>query len=118
MTIHEASEKYSIPMKLLKEYESWGLCGEVKKVMGMWQYDDTDLERLSMIMTLHDIGFTKEEIECYMHLLLEQDDAKTECLKMLEQKRNNTLDEIHFKEKQLDRMDYLRHEMRKVDRIK
>ena len=118
MTINEASEKYSIPIKILKEYESWGLCGEVKKVMGMWQYDDTDLERLSMIMTLHDIGFSKEEIECYMRLLLEQDDAKTECLKMLEKKRNNTLDEIHYKEKQLDRMDYLRHEMRKADRIK
>ena len=33
MTMNEASEKYSIPIKLLKEYESWGLRGEVKKVM-------------------------------------------------------------------------------------
>lgn len=34
MTIYEASEKYSISLEVLKEYESWGLCGEVKKVMG------------------------------------------------------------------------------------
>ena len=56
MTIQEASEAYQIPMHILREYESWGLCGAVKKVMGQWQYDDTDLERLSTIMTLHDIA--------------------------------------------------------------
>ena len=37
MTIQEASEHYQIPMKILREYESWGLCGAVKKVMGAWQ---------------------------------------------------------------------------------
>ena len=58
MTIEEASRQYHIPMKILREYESWGLCGAVKKVMGAWQYDDTDIERLSTILTLHDIGFT------------------------------------------------------------
>ncbi len=31
MTTQEASEHYNIPIKILKEYESWGLCGEVKK---------------------------------------------------------------------------------------
>ena len=34
MTIDEASRRYNIPLGILKEYESWGLCGEVKKVMG------------------------------------------------------------------------------------
>ena len=52
MTINEASERYRIPIEVLREYESWGLCGEVKRVMGAWQYDSRDLERLSMIMTL------------------------------------------------------------------
>ena len=60
MTINEASERYKIPVKILREYESWGLCGEVKKVMGSWHYDENDLERLSTIMTLHDIGFIPE----------------------------------------------------------
>ena len=63
MTIEEASKKYNIPIKILKEYESWGLFQEVKKVMGSWQYDETDLERLSLIMTLHDLDFTVEEVE-------------------------------------------------------
>lgn len=112
MTIDEASRRYQIPMEILREYEAWGLCGAVKNVMGTWQYDDSDLENLSMIMTLHDIGFDTEEIETYMRLFLEQTDSGKERLRMLNEKRNRTLDEIHFREKQLDRMDYLRYRIR------
>lgn len=113
MTIQEASEHYQIPMNILREYESWGLCGAVKKVMGAWQYDDTDLERLSTVMTLHDIGFSTEEVETYMRLLLEGARSCPQRLEMLERKRSAALDEIHFKERQLQRLDYLRHEIRK-----
>jgi DNA-binding transcriptional MerR regulator len=80
MTIEEASKKYNIPIKILKEYESWGLFQEVKKVMGSWQYDETDLERLSLIMTLHDLDFTVEEVEKYMKLSLEKNEG--ECLNL------------------------------------
>ena len=113
MTQQEASEHYNIPVSILQDYESWGLCGAVKKVMGTWQYDDEDLERLSTIMTLHDIGFTAEEVETYMRLLLEQPDSDRQRLRMMEEKRKATLDEIHFRERQLQRLDYLRHEIQK-----
>ena len=112
MTIEEASRQYHIPMKILREYESWGLCGAVKKVMGSWQYDDTDLERLSLIMTLHDIGFKPAEVEHYMNLVLEGKQKDAERLKMLDKIREKALDEIHFREKQLSRLDYLRYEIR------
>ena len=113
MTIYEASEQYKIPFGVLRKYESWGLCGAVKKVMGAWQYDDEDLERLSMILTLHNIGFTGAEVETYMRLLLEQGNTDRDRLRMLDEKRKATLDDIHFREKQLERLDYLRHELRK-----
>ena len=113
MTIDEASERYNIPLEILHEYERWGLCGAVKKVMGSWQYDDTDLERLSLIMTLHEIGFEISEIETYMKLLLENESSKDQRLQMLELKRQNLLDEIHFREKQLTHLDYLRYSIRK-----
>ena len=118
MTIKEASEKYNIPVKIVREYESWGLCGEVKKVMGSWHYDDSDIERLSMIMTLHDVGFTNDEIEKYMKLLVQGKVTEEERLKMLNDKRYGTLDEIHFKEKQLDRLDYLRFEIQRENQKK
>ena len=94
MTKQEASERYNIPIWLLDEYESWGLCQEVKKVMRSWQYDDSNLERLSMIMTLHDVGFTGSEIETYMRLLLEGDHTKEQRIQMLTRKRDHALDEV------------------------
>ena len=113
MTIQEASERYHIPMHILRAYESWGLCGAAKKVMGRRQYDDTDFERLSTILTLHDIGFTSQEVETYMRLLLEQEGTDRARLRMLDEKCRAALDDIHFREKQLERLDYLRHELRK-----
>lgn len=113
MTIHEASERYCIPISILREYESWGLCDTVKTVMGVWQYDEEDIERLSMIMTLHDIGFEHDEIAHYMRLLLQGDSTQTERMRILKQQRDKTLDKIHFQERRLDRLDYLRHQIRK-----
>lgn len=113
MTMKEASERYKIPIKILKEYEKWELCGAVKKVMGAWQYDDQDIERLGMIMTLHDMGFNSSEVETYMRLSLEGDHTEPERIAMLSRRRGKTLDEIHFKEKQIANMDYLRYEMQK-----
>ena len=118
MTVQEASERYNIPIKILNEYESWGLCDAVRKVMGAWQYDEEDIQRLSRIMTLHDIGFEKEEVETYMKLLLVGESTQQERMRMLNEKRNGTLDEIHFKEKQLDRLDYLRFEIKKASENK
>lgn len=82
--------------------------------MGNWQYDNADLERLSTIMPLHDIGFTVEEVEAYMRLLLEGDHTAAQWLRILLEKRSAALEEIHSKECQLQRLDYLRHEIRKT----
>ena len=113
MTIKEASERYCIPIKILEEYESMELCGTVKRVMGAWQYDDQDIERLSMIMTLHDIGFSKEDIDEYMQLMLSGKNDE-ECIAMLNKRRKLMLDKIHVMEKQIDNIDYLRHEIQRA----
>lgn len=113
MTIQEASEKYNIPIKILREYETWGLWGEVKKEAESWHYDDSDIERLSIVMTLRGAGFTGDDIKKYMSLLSLGRQSEKELLKMLRDRRCATLDEIHFKEKQLDRLDYLRFEIQK-----
>lgn len=113
MTKQEASERYGIPEKILDEYESWGLCTAGKKVMGAWQYDESDMERLRLILTLCDIGFQPPEVEHYMRLALEGSSTDAQRLLMLGEKRRDMLDEIHFREKQLDSLDYLRYEIQK-----
>lgn len=105
MTKQEASQRYNIPLWLLDEYESWGLCQE-------GQYGDGDLERLSMMITLHDVGFTDREVEAYMRLLLEGDHTALQRMQMLNRRRDHALDEIHFREAQLARLDYLRHNIK------
>ena len=65
-----------------------------------------------MIMTLHEIGFHNNDVEVYMRLMLEGESTEKERLRMLNEKRSSTLDEIHFRERQLDRLDYLRFKMK------
>lgn len=77
--------------------------------MGSWQYDETDFEGLSLIMMLYGLDFTVEEIKKYMKLSLGKNER--EWLKLLNKKRKGILDEVHLKEKQLSRIDYLRYEM-------
>ncbi len=109
----DVSRQYQIPIEILKEYESWGLCDVVKIVMGEWQYDDQDLERLSTIMALHDLDFSHDEIETYMRLLLEDAHGEEKCMKLLTAKRQKKLADIHLQEKKLQRIDYLRHVIKK-----
>ena len=67
-------------------------------------------------ITLHDIGFTSEEAEIYMRLLLEQPDSHQRRLQMMEEKQNEILDEMHIQERKLQKLDYLRHELQKNKR--
>ena len=56
--------------------------------MGSWQYDETDFERLSLIMMLYGLDFTVEEIKKYMKLSLEKNER--ECLKLLNKKEKES----------------------------
>ena len=110
MTIDEVSERYQIPAEILREYEGWGLCGADSV---SWQCGKQDLERLSLIMTLHDIGFCKDEVEEYMRLVLEGESTRDRRLRILDDRRGAALDDIHRREQKLEQLDYLRFRMQK-----
>lgn len=110
MTIDETSERYQIPAEILREYEGWGLCGADS---ASWQCEKQDLERLSLIMVLHDVGFRKDEVEEYMRLVLEGETTRERRMRMLEERRVEALDEIHRREQKLEQLDYLRFRMQK-----
>lgn len=113
MTIEEVSEHYNMPMEVLKMYERWNLCGEVKKVIQAWKYDDTDLERLGLIMSLHNLGFSNEEIEKYMCFELKGDETKRERVELIKKKRTELLDGIHENENRVRELDFMKYELEK-----
>ena len=105
MTLAEAAGRYSIPPDILQEYLSLGFApgGTV---------DDADLERLGTLIALHDLGLTAEEAGKYLRLT-EAGGCCSECLRILDRRRAECLDDIHRCESQLSRLDYLRHELRR-----
>lgn len=112
MTEDEVCHKYNIPLKIIDEYCRWDCDCCTGCAHSDGQYTEADLERLSTIVTLYDVGFSKEEIERYMNLLIQGESTGAERLKMLSKKRSDSLDEIHCKEKQLSCLDYLRHKIK------
>ena len=112
LTIKEAGKRYNIPAKILKAYKSWGFCGESEHG-GDIQCGDADIERLSLIMPLYDIGFSEREAEIYVRLTLEGAGSDVSRLKMLEKKRAESLEDIHMRELRLARLDHLRRELQK-----
>ncbi|MFD1418668.1 MerR family transcriptional regulator [Companilactobacillus keshanensis] len=112
MNKQEVNKKYGIPISMLLEYEKWQLCDSVKVIMGDWKYDEQDIDRLSMIMTLHDIGFDNETIRNYMRILVAEDNSANSMLLVIIQKqRNDKLSKIHLLENQLEKLDNLRGEI-------
>ena len=57
--------------------------------------------------------YEPEEVEEYMRLALEGDKSRDERLRLLDKRRGAALDEIHLKERKLERLDYLRYMMQK-----
>ena len=113
MTKEEIQERYGIPKTVLDEYHKMGLCHSVQDVMEAWQYDDEDIERLSMIMALHDVGFDKSEVEYWLQSMINDSHSVAGIIKMINEKRKQALNEIHFQEKRLERLDYLKHNIKK-----
>ena len=115
MTITEVSEKYKIPLALLQRYavEKTGAEGtdEKRRQADLYRFTDSDIEQLSVRMTLQDIGFAEEEIAAYLRLRQDGENSAEACLNMLNKLRSRTLDMIHGKEKALERIDYLRYEL-------
>lgn len=109
MTREEAVRRYQIPLAVLREYEAWGM-QQCKT-----QYDNRDLERLSLITALEDLGFSSAEAKEYL-LLWEREGTESQQLEILEAKRKAALNEIHRREEQLCRLDCLRHSLRKKQR--
>ena len=66
MNREEVSRCYGLSMELLEQYENWNLRKNGEKG---FSYSAQDLQRLSLVVLLRDIGFSWEE--CRVFLCLE-----------------------------------------------
>lgn len=105
MNREEVSRCYGLSMELLERYENWNLRKNGEKG---FSYSAQDLQRLSLVVLLRDIGFSWEE--CRVFLCLENREASCR-LQMLEQHRNLLLEEIHRQEGLLEQLDGLRFQL-------
>lgn len=104
MTKQEVLKRYKIPPDLLEQYREARHC---------LSFRESDIEAISMIMTLYDAGFNDGEVKEYMTLLFSEQNTVEKRMAMLVKKRKETLEDLHSKQKQLDGIDYLRYQMLK-----
>lgn len=116
MTRQEVSERFQIPAVILDAYEEWDICDSTRQAMSVRHYDDRDIELLSLMVILREIGFSKEDIFAYMRLYLSGESTLAERRALLDRKRADLLGRIHAKENQLNQLDDLRYEMQKKQR--
>ena len=112
MNIYEVSKTYGIPLCILRKYESLGLCGRFEKNGGTRQYNQNDIEALSLIMTLQSAGFTDTEIKRYMQLCACEKITLDERCAMLGKKRKRILNKIHLNRSRLELIDYICDELK------
>lgn len=105
MTDKEIHERYMVPVEIIREYDSMvQSCGD--------GYDAAALRCMSKMMCLHGLNFSSDEVRKYMDLSSRPDEPCVEQLcTMLDKKRKDALDEIHTKEEQISRIDYLTQEL-------
>lgn len=103
-------QRYCIPFDVLEKYESSSIT-KVQVEGAVAVYDDSALAELGFIMSLLDFGFPWDEIMRYMKM--KKDGKYCHCMDLLNEKRNNILEQIHKKEQMISRIDYLKYEMQK-----
>jgi len=105
MTRQEMTERFGIPERVLNDYEK-NTCHDAEG------YTDADIALLSQMVTLYEIGFSSQQAQRYLEAAVNGENAVRTAL--LEQKRQELLDTLHQQEEQLDKLDFLRYELKKT----
>lgn len=105
MKDEEVCERFMVSMEIIREYDDL-----MQNTSG--EYDDEALHCMSTIMSLHGLDFSTDEVRTYMEIVSNGDKSRAEQLcTILGNKRREALDEIHAKEEQISRIDYLTYEI-------
>lgn len=112
MKIKEVSDKYNVAMSTLRYYEKVGLFNDVLRIHGIREYDDKDIQRLSLILSLKNMGFNIQGISRYIELEQLGEKTKNQRIQMLKCERVKLLDDIHKQQKCLDTLDCFLYQLK------
>ena len=118
MRIKEVSKRFNVSITALRYYEKVGLFEDVNRVNGIREYEDKDIERLSLILTLKNIGLSNETILKYIELNEQGAHTKKQQIQVLKLERQKLLDSIHNQQKNIDSLDYLIYQLKDKENIK
>lgn len=116
LKIKEVSERFDVAMTTLRYYEQVGLFDDVKRINGVREYEDKDIERLSMILTLRNSGLSLESISQYIEMM--KNGMKLPRIHMLKKERQRLLHEIHLQQKNLDSLDRIIYQLKRDEDIR
>ncbi len=102
MKISEVAKKYGLTTDTLRYYESFGLIDSVKKVSGIREYSEKDLDRIEFIICMKNAGLSLEDIKEFIALASQGDETIDKRIELLEKHKNLLEAEIKSKNAILD----------------
>lgn len=108
MKLAEAEKSFGIPAETLERYESSGFIS----ASGADGYEDENFKNLGLIHTFLSAGFSNQEIRKYM-TLCGKPGADDEQIAIIRKRRYLLLDELHEKQRILDKLDFIVWNMKK-----
>lgn len=112
MKIKEVSECYNVSISTLRYYEKVGLFEDVRRIHGVREYEDKDIERLSLILTLKKVGLSIDKIAQFIQLDKEGDESKIKRMKILQCERQKVLHDIHVQQSNLESIDCMLYHLK------
>lgn len=110
LKVEEVCQTFAISLKRLQSFENAGLLDTVHEKGVHKEYEEADIEQLSLILTLCDIGFDFAQIKQFLDTTA---DTKTKNIKaqLLKKQRLSILETIHTLQKKIDTIDCLLYQM-------
>lgn len=107
MTLTEASERFCIDEDKLRYYEQNGLFDCHRQADGSIDYCYEMSEYICLIKFLLSAGLDMDTLKKYLKCIENDDISNKEQIKILIKQRYILLDDIHEKQKILDKLDYI-----------
>lgn len=104
MTICELSERYKIDIQKLQYFADNHLIAADEEYSGKTE------KQLGILCTLYDVGLNADAIKQF--LLFDSTQNHAGKIKLLNMRRADLLEDIHLKQKSLDRLDYMLYEIK------